>query len=615
MRKKLLFLSLFLFSIITAASFATVDSRLILELDIVDEEGLPTDLPIFIGKKLIFKFTCVTKEPTVNVIMYFDGLSTQPVFDESADFFINHEVIIDTIGADLLAGIEHTFSIIANDGVSTDRIDSTMTVDIIDPIFTYISLTHVNTDGEQTQIIDGVVELRTAEHLVLNWSATDQYFKGVRIFRDTLTDELYYSRSASIVLNQAHFAITTPNVFEQTFDLSVIAEDEAGNTAIIDYDVKMIIEDIPYVPQEELENLIIEESAKRKMSQNGLLIGIILVGGFGGVIIGILGATFARTRVRGFVGTGVSSPFKKKDKQDPNELSVWQWIRKYLLSKFGITILIGVSSIILWTFGSWITVKFISPNIMDFSTIGDDIGDGYFWQSFLIGFVWSFPVFSLMTFIVSFITRKGKFDEIYVQMPPKDDGSIHCKVISVFTDRDGKTKVATSSFIDAVNGIYLNINYRDIERLRFKLWVEDEVFTGVYIPAQDIKVTINDVEIDVFKIHGAACIQDLIDSANSQEMAAKFALIEELQKLSKENTDLIRLLTKKIYSAGQDAANEFRIFIEDIESLTSSQVLGDKVKEEFDKIMNEKQVPLSNQPSQEPPVQIPTTNGADQTGT
>jgi len=592
----ILFLSFFLLGTIIAFS-STTDARLILELDI--EDGLPD----FVGREFSFKFTCVSKEPTVHVTMYFDDLISQPVYDESADFFINQEVTISTVDADLLAGIEHTFTIRATDGVETKTINTQMTVDIIDPIFTYVSLTHVSVGGDREVISSSYVELHPDEKLILNWTANDEFMKGIKIYRNDLSDEIFYASQSSVSLTDAYFSITTPNVFEQTFDLALIAYDLAGNTAEVHWDVKMIKPETPYVPEEELDKVRQQEIEKRKMTQSGLLIGILLFGGLGGVVLGIVGANIGRSRVRGYIGGKASFVLKRQHQED---LSTWQWIRKYILSKFGLFVIAIISSLILWIFGGWVFLKYLTPRLFNFSTTEIEneitVGSGYFWQSFMSGFVWSFPFFCLITFLTAFITRKSKFDEIFVQLPPKKDGKIRCMVISVFTDRDGQTKVATSSFIDAVNGKYLPINYRDVERLRFELAIGEEVFTGIYIPSQEIKVEIDGVSVDVFSIHGAACIQELIDSKDSQDMATKFALISELQKLAEENTNLIRLLTKKIYSSGQEAAEEFKLFIESVASLTSSKILRDKVREEFERMMRDKKVPVFQQ--QQPPLPV-----------
>lgn len=257
-------------------------NRLILELDMIE-------LPDFIGKTLEVNFTAVTKAETVTVSMYFDGMTSNPIWEETADFFVNERVTINVENAELAPGMGHEFTLYAIDSLGiSDSISKTMTVDTINPEFTFLSLEHIDKSGHTTLITDGNVELHENEHLRLNWTVYDENFLEVSFFIDDRTDQESYAAGASKNFYPNHFSIELIDVTEQRFTLTIIAFDKAENFDSHSWSVVKYEPEDDSVPRDKYEQLLADQEAENKLigRRAGLCA---IIGTLTGAIIAVIG--------------------------------------------------------------------------------------------------------------------------------------------------------------------------------------------------------------------------------------------------------------------------------------------------------------------------------------
>jgi len=299
-RKRLAMLTLFVLLVIGIVAIQTATgttneqttyetNRLILELDMIE-------LPDFIGKNLEVNFTAVTKAETVTVSMYFDGMTSNPIWEETADFFVNERVTINVENAELAPGMGHEFTIYAEDSLGeSDSISKTMTVDTVNPEFNFLSLEHIDKSGYTTLITDNYAELRENEQLRLNWSVYDENFLKVSFFIDDRTDLESYPASASKSFGPGHFSIELIDVTEQKFTLTIIAFDKADNFDSYSWSVVKYEPEDDSVPKEKYDQLKAEQEAENKLI--GRRAGICaILGTLTGAIIAVIGVvSFIKT--------------------------------------------------------------------------------------------------------------------------------------------------------------------------------------------------------------------------------------------------------------------------------------------------------------------------------
>lgn len=305
-------------------------NRLVLELDM-------NELSDFVGRIFEVNFTAATKAATVTVTMYFDDLIQLPVWQQTSDFFINERAIIDITESDLIPGIGHEFTILAEDSDNqTAKIEQMITIDTIGPSFTQLSLEHMDKDNQPTLVTTNTVELKDGEYLRLNYTVFDVNFDCVRIFIDTRTDLQKYPSSMSINLGSGVFVIELYGVVEQTFDLRIIAYDKALNEEEYLWSVKFSKSDGDSMPQEMVDLILEQEKAKRK--QAAWTAGIIaIIFTVIGACFGIVGSNLfiKRSGIQSVMDNDQSTGYddeqflRKEDKEEEKEPKAIVAAKKY----------------------------------------------------------------------------------------------------------------------------------------------------------------------------------------------------------------------------------------------------------------------------------------------
>jgi len=483
-------------------------------------------LPSFVGKKFEVIFTAVTKTPTVTVTMYFDGFINQPVWQETSDFFINQKASIDCVAAEILVGIAHEFYILAEDGDGASKlITKTMTVDVDDPVFTSLSLEHINTNNQVTET-DNIepIAMKEGESLRLNWTVQDENFLWVRYYIDDWDDKTNYGASASLNIDWKNFEIKTEGITEQTYTLKIKACDKAKNTDEYSWQIKYSQPLDPTIPQEDYDKDIAEKEQQTQSAKNGAISGSIAFG-----LIGAIGAVFAakgsRDNLKGYAG--IRDRDGLVDIKDKNKYYHYEKPRhRFFRSRFGLVILISSSIIGLLSTIAFCLVVFLQPSTETYFAT-------YFFKTSLA----SLLLFFIVIFMISFQLIKGEYDDIFSNKTDEPKNQAAGWMISFFSEGD-KRYLITKNFIDSCNGDYFDINFTDRDRMNYDLHIDEGTIRTTYIPSKDIKITKEGIEIVQFEMKGQKHVQEVLDGESEEDRKAA-------QSLSTINEGLATELTAK----------------------------------------------------------------------
>jgi len=487
---------------------------------------LDTSLPSFVGKKFNVIFTAVTKAPTVTVTMYFDGLITEPVWQETNDFFINQKASIDCVAAEILVGIAHEFHILAEDSEGASKsISKTMNVDVDDPIFTFLSLEHLDANNHATKVDEiESIAMKEGESLRLNWTVQDENFLWVRYYVDDKTNEQSYGASSTLIIDWENFEIDIEGVTEQTYTLRIKALDKAKNTAEHSWQIKYSQPVDPTIPQETYDADIAEKEQQKEDAKNGVIWGSTIFGLFG-AIGAVFAAKFSRDNLKGYAGIRDQSGLVKIE--DKNKYYHYEKPRhRFFRSRFGLVVLIsslvmGALSVIAFSLGKW-----LQPS-----------AETYFATYFFKYSLGSLLLFFILVFVISFqFIIKGDFNDIFSNETDEPKNQAAGWLISFFTEGDKKYLI-TSSFIDSCNGDYFDITFTDRDRMNYDLNMGGDTTRTMYIPAKDINITKNGIEIEQFEMEGQKHVQEVLDGVDQEERS-------EAQTLSEINEDIAVELTE-----------------------------------------------------------------------
>ena len=486
---------------------------------------LNMELMDFVGKTFYVDFDAVSTADPITVTMFFDEMISQPVWQQTADFFLNERVMIDTVAAELLAGIAHEFTILAEDTLGDSReITQIMTVDIIHPIFTFLSLEHVDTQGQAVlnEENDNTVDLNKGEHLRLNWTVQDENFLAVQYSVDDSVSGYLKVASASKKIEDDVFKIDIEGVTEQTFELKLTAFDEAKNSVSRSWQVTYFQPEDPVIDEVDYIAAMKQKDKDTKDAKNGAIWGSIPFG-----LIGAIGAVFSaktsRDNLKGYAGIRDRDGLVSiEDKKKYYQKTTWQRMVK---SRFGL--IMFISGLII---GVLLAIVLCLAVFLQPST------DTYFATYFLKTSLASALTFFLAVFAVSFQVIKGKFDDIFSNVTDEAKNTSAGWLISFFTEAD-KRYLITDNFVDACNDDYFDIDFTDKGRMNYDLNTGGGTSRTIYIPAKDIKITKEGLVIEQFEMVGHKHIQEVLDGVDEEKRRSANRLSEINETIAIELKD------------------------------------------------------------------------------
>lgn len=534
-----------------------------------DRMALELNAPLmdFVGKVFFVDFDAVSTADPVTVTMYFDEMISQPVWLQTADFFLNERVTIDTVAAELLTGMAHEFTILAEDTLGDSReITQIMTVDIIDPIFTFLSLEHVDTHGQAVlnEDSDNTVDLYEDEHLRLNWTVQDENFLGVQYSVDDSASGFLELASASMKIEDKVFSIDITGVTEQTFELKLTAFDKARNTVSRSWQVTYFQPEDPVIDEEEHERLLREKEEQTQDAKNGAIWGSVLFGLFG-AIGAVFAAKTSRDNLKGYAG--IRDRDGLVDIEDKMKYYHYKKPRhRFTRSRFGLIVLISASIIGLLSTIAFCLVLFLQPS-----------AETYFATYFFKTSLASLLLFFIIIFVISFQLIKGDFDDIFSNKTNEPKNQAAGWLISFFSESD-KKHLITDSFIDSCNGDYFDINFTDRDRMNYDLNISGDTLRTMYIPAKDIKITKNGIEIEQFEMKGQKHIQQVLDGKDQEERKKAQTLSEINETIAiklKETKDNLDKTQQNIRTLARREADDLLIAHELTAAVLNEQIVSE----------------------------------------
>jgi len=479
---------------------------------------LNMELMDFVGKTFYVDFDAVSTADPITITMFFDEMISQPVWIQTADFFLNERVRIDTVAAELIAGIGHEFTILAEDALGDSReITQTMTVDIIDPIFTFLSLEHIDIHGQAVlnEDNDNTVDLYEDEHLRLNWTVQDENFLAVQYSVDDSASGFFPLASASKKIEEDVFSIDIDGVTEQTFELKFIAFDKAKNSVSRSWQITHFEPEDPVIDEDIYKKDLAEKEQQTQDAKNGAIWGSVLFGLFGAVGA-VFAAKISRDNLKGYAG--IRDRDGLVDIEDKMKYYHYKKTRhRFTRSKFGLIVLISFSIIGFLSTIAFCLVLFLQPS-----------AETYFVTYFFKTSLASLLLFFIIIFAVSFQLIKGDFDDIFSNKTDEPKNQAAGWLISFFNESDKKYLI-TDSFIDSCNSDYFDINFTDRDRMNYDLNIAGGTTRTMYIPAKDIKITKEGLEIEQFEMKGQKHIQEVLDGAD-QEERKKAQMLSEINE-------------------------------------------------------------------------------------
>ncbi|TET31846.1 MAG: hypothetical protein E3J70_01625 [Candidatus Heimdallarchaeota archaeon] len=530
---------------------------------------LDMELPTFVGKKFTVIFTAVTKAPTVTVTMYFDGFVSQPVWQATSDFFINQEATIDCVAAEILVGVAHQFYILAEDSEGQSKtIVETMTVDVDDPIFTFLSLEHIDVNKQVTKIEDiEPVAMKEDESLRLNWTVQDENFLRLIYFIDGDTDGVNYGASASLNIDWKNFQITTEGVTEQTYSLKIIASDKAKNTVKHSWLIKYSQPLDPVIDEDKYKQDLAEKEKQTQAAKNGAIWGSTLFG-LVGAIGAVFSAKFSRDNLKGYAG--IRDRDGLVDIEDKTKHFHYKKPRhRFTRSRFGLIVSISSSIIGLLLIIAFCLALFLQPS-----------AETYFATYFFKTSLASLLLFFIIIFATSFQLIKGDFDDIFSNKTDEPKNQAAGWLISFFSESD-KKHLITDSFIDSCNGDYFDITFTDRDRMNYDLNISGDTLRTMYIPAKDIKITKDGLEIVQFEMKGQKHIQEILDGKNPEERKRAQMLSEINETIAielKDTKDNLDKTQQNIRTLARREADDLLIGHELTAAALNKQIVSKDVK-------------------------------------
>ncbi len=485
--------------------------RLILELDM-------KELPEAVGRVFEVNFTAVTKAATVTVTMFFDGLIELPVWQGTSDFFVNERAIIDVAGSEIIQGEGHLFTILAEDSDNnTQELSQIMTVDTTLPVFTQMSLEHLDMDDNPSLVTTDFVALKEGEYLRINYTVFDENFDYVKFFIDEKTNEMEYPQAMSINFGSGYFTIEMYGINFQVFKLKIVAYDEALNEAEISWDVQYYSDAQDLIPGYQHEQELAEKEKQTKDAKNGAIGGTVVFG-----LIGAIGAIFSaktsRDHLKGYAGWRDLDGLVKIKVKDEKifKKSKRDWFKtpfnQYSIIISATIAFIGVLALVIGVF-----LKL----------------NNYFIMYFLKTSLGSLLLFFLMVFFFVFQIIKGEFDDIFSNVTNIPKNNATGWLISYFCEGDKKYLI-TDNIVEAANSEYISFDFSEKDRMSYSLNIRGETKSTMYIPAMEIQFDKNGIVIKQFEMVGQKHIQEVMDGKTEEDRKKAKRLSDINQEIAVE---------------------------------------------------------------------------------
>ena len=516
-------------------------NRLILELDMVE-------LPNFIGKEFEVNFTAVTKADFITVSMFFDGLSSYPVWEETADFFVNRRARIDLEDAEIITGIDHEFTIRAYDSDNnSDSITKTMSIDMINPTFLQLSLEKCSSEeGIEPELVEGgylTLEESKSEYLRINYTAYDENFKCVKFFIDTREDVEVYPFSSTAFFGNAYFIIDNPFLREQTFMFKISAFDLAGNEESFIWQIRYIEEGQGNIPEWQYEQDLAAKDKEREEAKSGAFWGAFSFGLFGAVT-GVFAAKNSRDNLPGYAGwRDLDGLVKIKDKEkfykEQNQF------KRIFKSKFGSYFAV-ISIIAIVVFVGAIALGFIT------------IKESYFLTYFLRVCLPSLMVFFLIIFSIAFQMIKGEYNDLFTNFTHEPKNEAGGYFVSFFSIADKKYLIS-NSIIDIINEELFSIDFSEKDKMSYYLGIRGKKIKATYIPAEEVLITKEGIKIKQYEMMGFKHIQEILDGKDEEARKNAKTLSDinnEIAIQLKETKNTLQKTKNNIYTLAQRQADE-----------------------------------------------------------